>query len=90
MAHKKAGGTVKTGRDSVSKRLGVKIFGGQQIKAGAVIVRQRGTKFIPGRNVKRGADDTLYAAKEGMVNFKTVRKNKFDGSQRRAKIVEVI
>lgn len=90
MAHRKAGGSTKLGRDSISKRLGVKLFGGQQVKAGMVIIRQRGTKFIPGRNVRRGKDDTLYAARNGIIKFKTTRKVGFDGKQRRAKIVEVL
>lgn len=89
MAHRKAGGSTKLGRDSKSKRLGVKIFGEQKIKAGMIILRQRGTKFIPGENVRRGGDDTLYAAIDGTVHFKTTKKKKFDGSQRIAKIVEV-
>jgi len=90
MAHRKAGGSTKLGRDSVSKRLGVKVFGGQKIKAGMIIIRQRGTKFIPGLNVRRGADDTLYASKDGTVQFRTIRKKGFDGKQRRAKKVEII
>lgn len=90
MAQRKAGGSTKLGRDSASQRLGVKLFGGQQVKAGMVIIRQRGTKFIPGRNVRRGKDDTLYAARNGKIHFKTVRKKGFDGKQRVAKIVEVL
>ncbi len=69
MAHRKAGGSTSLGRDSISKRLGVKIFGSEKIKAGNIIVRQRGTKFHPGKNVRRGEDDTLYAAKDGVVRF---------------------
>lgn len=89
MSKTKSAGTSKLGRDSISKRLGVKKFGGQVIKSGMIIVRQRGTRFLPGVNVKRGNDDTLYAARSGVVKFKTIRKTKFDGSQRRAKVVEV-
>ena len=63
MAHRKAGGSTQLGRDSISKRLGVKIFGGQKIDAGQIIVRQRGTKFRAGKNVRRGADDTLFSLK---------------------------
>ena len=74
MAHKKGLGSSKNGRDSASKRLGVKLFGGQEIKAGAIIVRQRGTKFKPGKNVGRGRDDTLFAKKEGVVQFKSSSK----------------
>ena len=69
MAHKKAGGSSKNGRDSESKRLGVKIFGGQQVVAGNIIVRQRGTRFHAGRNVGLGRDHTLFAKKDGRVRF---------------------
>lgn len=89
MSKTKAAGTSKLGRDSVSKRLGVKRFAGQLVEAGMVLVRQRGTRWIPGANVRRGADDTLYASRKGVVTFKTVRKTRFDGTQRSAKIVEV-
>jgi large subunit ribosomal protein L27 len=69
MAHKKAGGSSRNGRDSQSKRLGVKVFGGESISAGAIIVRQRGTKFHPGDNVGVGRDHTLFALIDGTVNF---------------------
>ncbi len=69
MAHKKAGGSSKNGRDSESKRLGVKIFGGQTVVAGNIIVRQRGTRFHPGVNVGLGRDHTLYARADGRVTF---------------------
>ena len=69
MAHKKAGGSSKNGRDSESKRLGVKIFGGQSVIAGNIIVRQRGTRFHPGANVGIGKDHTLFAKKDGNVKF---------------------
>jgi large subunit ribosomal protein L27 len=69
MAHKKAGGSTRNGRDSESKRLGVKVFGGQAINAGSIIVRQRGTKFHPGNNVGIGKDHTLFATAEGVVQF---------------------
>lgn len=69
MAHKKAGGSSRNGRDSVSKRLGVKRFAGQQVLAGNILVRQRGTKFHPGQNVKIGKDDTLFATANGKVLF---------------------
>ena len=69
MAHKKGGGSSKNGRDSESKRLGVKRFGGQTVKAGEILVRQRGTKFHPGSNVGRGKDDTLFAKESGVVQF---------------------
>ena len=69
MAHKKAGGSSRNGRDSNSKRLGVKAFGGERVQGGAIILRQRGTKFRPGQNVGRGKDDTLYAKTDGYVKF---------------------
>jgi len=69
MAHKKAGGSSRNGRDSRSKRLGVKIYGGQTVRAGNIIVRQRGAKFHNGENVGRGRDYTLYALTEGVVKF---------------------
>jgi large subunit ribosomal protein L27 len=69
MAHKKGQGSVRNGRESHSKRLGVKIYGGQSVPAGGIIVRQRGTHFHPGRNVGRGSDDTLFALAAGVVLF---------------------
>jgi len=79
MAHKKGQGSVKNGRDSVSKRLGVKEFGGQIVTAGSILVRQRGSKFVAGRNVGTGRDWTLFALKDGAV--------KFDQKSRRINIV---
>ncbi len=69
MAHKKAGGSTRNGRDSESKRLGVKCYGGQQVSAGNIIIRQRGTKFHPGVNVGCGRDHTLFAKADGVVEF---------------------
>ena len=69
MAHKKAGGSTKNGRDSESKRLGVKMYGGQVVKAGNIIVRQRGTQFHPGSNVGCGKDHTLFATADGVIKF---------------------
>ena len=69
MAHKKAGGSTRNGRDSVSKRLGVKGFGGEAVKAGNIIVRQRGTRFHPGDNVGIGKDHTLFAKADGKIQF---------------------
>ena len=69
MAHKKGTGSTRNGRDSNSKRLGVKRYGGQEVTAGSILVRQRGTKYYPGNNVGRGKDDTLYALIEGEVKF---------------------
>ncbi|WP_250656774.1 50S ribosomal protein L27 [Alkalimarinus coralli] len=79
MAHKKAGGSTRNGRDSESKRLGVKIYGGQVVKAGNIIVRQRGTRFHPGVNVGCGKDHTLFATADGVVKFevKGAKNRKF-------------
>ncbi|MBS0276265.1 MAG: 50S ribosomal protein L27 [Proteobacteria bacterium] len=76
MAHKKAGGSSRNGRDSNPKMLGVKVFGGEAINAGNVIVRQRGTKFHPGENVGMGKDHTLFALEAGHVSFKTGYKRR--------------
>ena len=76
MAHKKGEGSVKNGRDSQSKRLGVKIFGGQVAVAGNIILRQRGTVYHPGKNVGLGKDFTIYATVDGVVEFKKSRGNK--------------
>jgi large subunit ribosomal protein L27 len=76
MAHKKSGGSAKNGRDSHSKRLGVKRHDGQFVKAGSILIRQRGTPFNPGENVGRGKDDTLFALAEGKVLFETRGKQK--------------
>ncbi len=73
MAHKKGAASSRNGRDSASKRLGVKVHGGQQAKAGSIIVRQRGTKVHPGLNVGRGGDDTLFATADGTVTFHSMR-----------------
>lgn len=89
MAKTKSKGSSRLGRDSQPKYLGVKLFDGQKAKPGMIIVRQRGTKFLPGKNVKRGNDDTLFALKEGVVQFETKRIRRFDNSQRIAKVVNV-
>lgn len=73
MAHKKGVGSSRNGRDSNAKRLGVKLFGGQHVRAGGILVRQRGTKWHPGRNVGRGGDDTLFALADGVVAFEKKR-----------------
>jgi len=73
MAHKKGGGSSRNGRDSQSKRLGVKRFGGQWVSTGTILIRQRGTKHHPGRNVGRGSDDTLFALADGYVTFENYR-----------------
>jgi large subunit ribosomal protein L27 len=69
MAHKKGQGSVRNGRESHSQRLGIKLYGGQSVRAGGIIVRQRGTKYHPGRNVGRGSDDTLFALIDGVIKF---------------------
>ncbi len=90
MAHKKAAGTTKNGRDSNPQHLGVKINHGQTIGVGQIIVRQRGTTVLPGRNVGMGKDDTLFALKAGKVEFGTKRKTSFNNDIVRNKIVHVI
>ena len=90
MSTSKSTGASRLGRDSAAKRLGVKIYGGQPARAGMIIIRQRGTKFLAGKNVRRGADDTLYAAKPGKVVFATKLKKLFDGRQRQVKVVSVL
>ena len=77
MAHKKGGGSSKNGRDSQSKRLGVKRFGGNAVRAGTILVRQRGLKFHPGELVGRGRDDTLFAKSDGVVCFREQRKRSY-------------
>ena len=81
MSKTKGGGSTRNGRDSESKRLGVKVFAGTQVNAGSIIVRQRGTKFHPGENVRRGRDDTLFATAPGVVRF---------GRSKGRKVVEVV
>ena len=89
MAHTKSGGSTKLGRDSAAQRLGVKIQDGQKAGAGQIIIRQRGSKYVEGSNVRRGGDDTLYAGKDGIVKFSTKKKIRFDGNQRYTKVVSV-
>ena len=89
MAHTKAAGSTRLGRESHSKRLGVKLFDGEKVAAGNVIVRQRGSKWLPGDNVRRGSDDTLYASKNGVIRFLTKKIKSFDGSRRIVKVVKV-
>lgn len=90
MATKKAGGSTRLGRDSNPKYLGAKAGDGQTVNAGMVLVRQRGTKIHPGKNVRRGADDTLYAVIAGVVKFTQKRRRRFDGSLKPAKFVNII
>lgn len=89
MAHKKAAGSTSLGRDSNSKRLGIKVFGGQLAKSGSVLVRQRGTKWHPGKNVRRGSDDTLYSVVSGVVAFTSKKVKGFDGQLHLRKFVHV-
>ncbi len=89
MAHKKAGGSTSLGRDSVSKRLGVKIFGNQVVKTGQIIVRQKGTKYHAGKNVGMGGDSTLYSLANGLVKFQNKMSKRFHGNLRKTKIVNV-
>jgi large subunit ribosomal protein L27 len=84
MAHKKSGGTSRNGRDSAGKRLGVKRFEGQRVKAGSILVRQRGTRIHPGENVGCGRDYTLFALKDGLVKFRTLLSN-----NKKVKIVSI-
>jgi large subunit ribosomal protein L27 len=89
MAKTKSAGSTKLGRDSKPKYLGVKLSDGQPVKPGMIIVRQRGKSYVPGKNVRKGGDDTLYAAKEGIIKFATKRIKRFNGTQRRAKIISI-
>lgn len=90
MAHRMAGGTAKNLRDSNPKYLGTKLYDGEKAKAGSIIIRQRGTKILPGKNVGQGKDHTLFALKEGTVKFKTKRKVNFDRTTSVKKTVEVM
>lgn len=89
MSHKKAGGSTSNGRDSVAKRLGVKVFGDQAVKAGGIIIRQRGTKFFPGENTGMGKDHTIFSKIEGKVHFTEKALKKYDGRIFKDKIVNV-
>lgn len=89
MAHRKAGGTAKNLRDSNPKYLGTKLYDGQEAKAGSIIIRQRGTKILPGTNVKIGKDHTIYAIKDGTVKFGSKRRTRYDGRSRTYKTVSV-
>ena len=89
MSTSKQGGSSRLGRDSQAKRLGIKINAGEKAKIGMIIIRQRGSKFLAGRNVKRGSDDTIYAMKDGIVSFSHKAKKLFNGTRRIAKVVSV-
>lgn len=90
MAHKKAGGSTKNGRDSVAKRRGVKRFGDEAVQAGEIIIRQKGTKFRPGENVSMGTDFTLFATKTGKVSFTEKSVTRFDGRRYERKFVNIV
>ncbi len=90
MAHRKAGGTAKNLRDSNPQYLGTKLYDGQEAQVGSIIVRQRGTKILPGKNVGLGKDHTLFALKDGLVKFRNQRKTRFDGHTFVKKAVDVL
>ena len=89
MSTSKSTGSTRLGRDSAPKYLGIKLYAGEKAKIGGIIVRQRGARFIPGKNVKKGSDDTLYATKEGLVSFTTKKKTALRGTKKIVKIVDV-
>lgn len=89
MSKTKQGGSTRLGRDSAAQRLGVKASAGEKVRVGMVLIRQRGTKYLAGKNVKIGSDDTIYSMANGVVRFSTKSKKLFNGTQRLAKIVNV-
>lgn len=89
MSKTKQGGSTRLGRDSAAQRLGIKAYAGEKVRVGMIIIRQRGTKYIPGKNVKLGSDDTIYSMADGVVRFSTKEKKLFNGTQRLVKIVNV-
>lgn len=90
MAHKKAGSSTSLGRNSISKRLGVKLYAGQNAKAGSIIVRQRGSQFKPGKNVRIGKDYTIYATKKGAVSFLWKKTSDFTGKLKKRCFVNIL
>ena len=90
MAHRKAQGSTRLGRDSISKRLGVKLYEGEKTKAGSIIIRQRGTKINPGVNVMKGNDDTLFATSAGKIHFYGRKKLTFTNKLKNKKFVSVV
>ncbi len=90
MSHKKAAGSSRNGRESNSQRLGIKLFSGQTVKKGMILVRQRGTRIHPGTNVKRAKDDTLFAMENGKVKFTEAKRMRFDGKLKDARFVHVV
>jgi len=89
MATKKAAGTAKNLTDSNPQYLGVKLYAGEKAKKGSIVIRQRGTYFIAGKNTRLAKDDSVYAIKEGIVSFRDIRKIRFDGSRAKRKVVDV-
>jgi large subunit ribosomal protein L27 len=90
MSHKKAAGSTQNGRDSQAKRLGVKVYGEQAVRAGGIIIRQRGTKYFPGKNAGMGKDHTIFSLVDGKVHFTEKSLKKFDGRMFKDKIVNII
>lgn len=90
MSKTKSGGSSRLGRDSASQRLGIKTHDGESVKTGMIIVRQRGSKYLAGKNTKRGSDDTIYAMAKGTVRFTSKTKKLFDGRRRKTKLISVI
>ena len=90
MAHRKAGGSAKNLKDSNPKYLGTKLYAGEKAKAGSIIIRQRGTVIMAGKNVKTGTDHTLFAMKDGIVKFTSKRKTNFDGTKSVKKVANVL
>jgi large subunit ribosomal protein L27 len=90
MAHTKAGGSSHNGRDSNAKRLGVKVHDGNPVTNGSIIAKQRGNNIYPGKNVKRGKDDTVYATKDGVIKFSTKHKTSFQGKIKKITVVDII
>lgn len=89
MAHTKAKGSTKLGRDSNAQRLGVKVFGGEKVNAGQILIRQRGSKWYAGKNVRQAGDDTLYAQMAGIVTYQKKKITGFDGQSKRKTIVHI-
>jgi len=89
MSKTKQGGSSRLGRDSAAQRLGIKVTQGEKVRIGMIIIRQRGTKYLLGKNVKKGSDDTIYAMKDGTVKFSSKSKKLFNGTRRMAKVVSV-
>ncbi len=90
MAHTKAGGSSRNGRDSNAKRLGVKAHDGNIVTNGTIITKQRGNKIYPGKNTKKGKDDTIYATKDGMVKFSKKQKTNFQGKRKQVTVANII